>query len=97
MIKTTFRPATETETVAAIARMIDHRGRLRFRHWVRECLDRRTWSGVRHVQYTKAKVDATTRTVLTGLFKGERLTATVAERPGECPDVTFDIRCEGLK
>ena len=94
---TKFRPATDAEVTEHVAKMRSYNGRLRFRHFVRECIDRRTWNGVRHVQFTTAKVDAETRKVVSGQYKGETLIATVASNPEFTRDMVFDVRLDGLK
>lgn len=68
-------------------------GRHTVRHFAREISDRRTETGVRHVQRSKMKIYAKDNK-LYGVHRGEthQLTASVFEHPNEKLKIIYDVR-----
>ena len=77
----TFRPATVAEIAKYIAM---YGGRVRFRHFVQERSHAKSWNGVQHVQYSRAKADESGM-LTSGKWKGCALAATIGEFEGTRP------------
>lgn len=94
----TQRKATVEELVQELQFNVDRNLTVRYRHFVREILDRRTETGVRHQQYSSSKVymvDGVPHVKQKGKFEAVRGTLTsFKDDDGKVSHFVTDVRLD---